>query len=395
MRLLLGLMLVLISEVVSAADPWIGQRVFYKDGAVAKVGDKVVDIYKVSFPATVGDVNGDWLWLERAWVRKNDVMTVQAALDFYTEKIRQQPNLASNWSHRGAVWEEKDERDNAIKDYSESIRLDPSRYSPYSNRGNIWYRKGEYDNAIRDYSEAIRIEPQLARAYSNRGAARLLKGDQDIAIRDLTESIRLDPQDQYSYSTRGLAFERQGDFDKALQDYTDAIRVNQKASEPYSARANIWRIKRDFDNAITDLTIAIKLAPESADTYCDRGDIRYLQQQFDAALKDYSQAMKLNPRSTRALDETAILKAACFEDQYRDGKQAVEYATRSCELTDWKSRSSLATLAAACAETGDFMNAIKWQEKVVEMSTDANRPTATARLELYQASMPFRLTKQK
>jgi Flp pilus assembly protein TadD len=49
----------------------------------------------------------------------------------------------------------------------------------------------------------------------------------------------------------------------------------------------------------------------------------------------------------------------------------------------------LDTLAAACAEAGDFDEAVQWQTQAVELSPDEEKPTRRARLELYLDCKPF------
>lgn len=87
----------------------------------------------------------------------------------------------------------------------------------------------------------------------------------------------------------------------------------------------------------------------------------------------------------------AWLWVTCPEASFRDGKRAVDLATRGCKLAEWKDAHMLDTLAAACAEVGDFDKAVEWQAK-------ANRPFVNAddrkkgedRLYLYQHRKPYR-----
>ena len=79
--------------------------------------------------------------------------------------------------------------------------------------------------------------------------------------------------------------------------------------------------------------------------------------------------------------------------KYRDGKRAVESATRACELTEWKEPGVLDTLAAGCAEAGNFDAAVKWQTRANALFPAGKEKTeGEARLKLYQARTPYRET---
>ncbi len=79
------------------------------------------------------------------------------------------------------------------------------------------------------------------------------------------------------------------------------------------------------------------------------------------------------------------------EERLRDGKKAIELATRACELSEWKEAYKLGTLAAAYAEVGEFDKAIEWQEKANRLFTDAeDKKKGEERLKLYKDKKPYR-----
>src|SRR5262249_50887212 len=112
--------------------------------------------------------------------------------------------------------------------------------------------------------------------------------------------------------------------------------------------------------------------------------------------------------SVGALDRRAWIRATCPKDKYRDGVKAIEDAARACQLTDWKYPYFLDTLAAACAEAGQFDKAVEWQKKAIATLAaaygQAERQKAIValeeretrkkefedRLKLYQERKPYR-----
>ena len=64
--------------------------------------------------------------------------------------------------------------------------------------------------------------------------------------------------------------------------------------------------------------------------------------------------------------------ATCPDDKYRDGKKAVENASKAYQLDDGKHWHCLGTLAAAYAESGDFEKAKEWEAK----PSNWRRPTS-------------------
>jgi tetratricopeptide (TPR) repeat protein len=112
---------------------------------------------------------------------------------------------------------------------------------------------------------------------------------------------------------------------------------------------------------------------------------------------DYRKAVALFEESIRvaphpnAWNNYAWFLATCPDAAYRDGQRAVFLAKSACEMSEWKVRNFIGTLAAAYAECGDFESAIFYQ--TAEMALEGNYPTTEqmqADLKLFQQRKPVR-----
>jgi tetratricopeptide (TPR) repeat protein len=120
-------------------------------------------------------------------------------------------------------------------------------------------------------------------------------------------------------------------------------------------------------------------------------DDAYAAGHYHQAVVDYSEASRLAPHNPAVLNNLAWLLATCPDASVRDGKRALDVATRACEMTHWNDAPAIDTLAAAYAETGDYANAVKWETKyLASLSlTPSDATDGQARLVLYQAHQPY------
>ena len=273
----------------------------------------------------------------------------------------------------------------------EAIRLDPEYAAAYNDRGGAWYAKQEYDKAIADYNEAIRLDPKYAAAYHNRGNAWCARRSTTRRSPTTTRRSDLDPKFAVAYNNRGIAWNAKGEYDQAIADFDQAIRLDPKLAVAYFNRGLARNAKGEYDKAIADYDQAIRLDPKLAVAYLNRGLARNAKGEYDQAIADCDQAIRLDPKFAEAYNNRAWLWATCPDEKYRDGKKALESATRACELTDWKEAYHLDTLAAAYAECGDFAHAIEYQEKAQGLYKDEkDREKGRDRLALYREKKPYR-----
>jgi tetratricopeptide (TPR) repeat protein len=114
--------------------------------------------------------------------------------------------------------------------------------------------------------------------------------------------------------------------------------------------------------------------------------------QYKNAINTLHQAILLDSKNARNYNSFAWIKATCPDVSVRNGKEAVSAATHACELTQWKNSTFIDTLAAACAEAGDFKRAVEFQEQALRTGhpTDSEKKAMRERAALYQRAEPFR-----
>jgi len=226
--------------------------------------------------------------------------------------------------------------------------------------------RGAAESARRFYSRSMEIFQELAKADPNDAEAK----------RDLSDS----------YNSLGDMHLKMGATDKAMQSCQKALELREAL-----AKAN-----PKSTEAQRDLSIL----------YERRGDVHLKLGATDKAMQSYQKCLELrealamaappNVEAKRDLADScnklAWYLATCWDDSIREGKRAVELATKACELTEWKNPNCIDTLAAAYAEAGKFDDAVKWEKKAMEQPDMLGLlvpERAKARLKLYEAHKPY------
>jgi tetratricopeptide (TPR) repeat protein len=313
----------------------------------------------------VRETKGPWLWLAadnsglRGWVKVEDVVPFDQAVDYYTNEIRMHPRDPQSYVRRGNIWLAKRDYPKAITDYTEAVRLDPKNIYAYSSRGNAWRDSGQFDRAVADYSEAIKLDPERALSYVERGSARRSQKDYDRALADYNEAMRLAPRDPNVHKGLADVYLMKGDADRALAESGETIKLDPNDASAYVARSIVWSLLHDYANELSDIRAALRVDPDNI----------------------------------FALEREAWMLATLPDAKFRDGKRAVAAATRAYELTNGTDELAVSALAAAYAESGAFDDAVKWQTRALELLPQGKakmRDEWTARLELYNQKKPFR-----
>jgi tetratricopeptide (TPR) repeat protein len=329
-------------------------------------------------------------------------------------------------------WIDAEDLNDAIAEYREAIRLDPTLAYVRRHLGNVLMFKGEIENALAEYREAARLDPKDVWVHKEAAFRLYLKGRLDAAITELLEAIRVEPLSKLNHTVLGIIYQEQGKLSQAfaayrqalrlgdfshpanegslrqaleatgkpeevLDAYREAIRLDPKRpalhheiGEIHSKEGRTQEANAAYDAEIALLRETVCHDRHDANARIDLGKALIARGRRNEGIAEFQAGIQLKPNDADSLNDLASYLATSPQTNRRDGKAAVEYATKACELTEWKNPDYLNTLAAAHAESGDFEAAVKWQTKAIELLTnEKGKEDYRTRLRLYRDRMSY------
>ena len=185
------------------------------------------------------------------------------------------------------------------------------------------------------------------------------------------------------------------------KDEKKAAELYEKAADQGdpNAETNLGWMYHEGKGVSRDYSKAVELYQKAADQGYAPGQA-YLASQYaqgKGVPKDYRKAVELfhkavnQGQSPNVFNDFAWFLATCPDQSQRNGKDAVTYANKACQLSGWKEANFIGTLAAAFAELGDFDAAMRYQKQAMATGSDyPDKQTMEKALKLYQERKPYR-----
>jgi tetratricopeptide (TPR) repeat protein len=344
----------------------------------------------------------------------------------YGRAIDLDPGNVDAWQARALAFMEQGELDKAVEDLNSLLKQNEDNVMGHLALAEALTNLEKFDEALVHITRAIELRPENAMAYTLRARLRVMQEDVQAALKDLDQALRLDPSDVSALLIRSRLRQTQGDLAAAKADVERALLLSPTLPQGLLIRSMISADEGRLGDAIADMQTLLKQDPENlgwrmqlAGYYLQdrrpskaiglfdellkedqenwlarqaRADTLLSVGKHEEAIADFERLLKQQPEDDSILNNFAWVLATSPEDRLRDGKRAIELATKACELTEYKAPHILSTLAAAYAETGDFETAVKWSRKAVELGVEDDEVDEQLQNELdsYLQKKPWR-----
>ncbi len=200
--------------------------------------------------------------------------------------------------------------------------------------------------ALDDYGRAVALAPEEMAIRLER--ARLIRYLGATEPDQLYYIINKPPLDAVALCLRGLTRKRRKQYDAAVADFSEAIRLDPKETLAFYERGVVLYEMDEHAKALVDLDEVIRRAPES-------------------------------PSTAGAYRTRAWVRSSTNDETVRDGRLAVESASKACELTAWKDADCLIALANAQNVNLDFRAAVAAIDTAVALIKPSDKRLRTCR----------------
>ena len=289
------------------------------------------------------------------------------ALVQFQQALAIQPNDAVARNNLGQILLQDGQEREALVQFQQVLENDPREPMANYNLGNFLLAKGRVDEAIAYFQKSLAVQPGSVLARNNLGTALLMKGQEREALVQFQKNLEFDPGDPTAHYNLGLVLCQEGRMDEGIAQFKKALETRPGFAEAHNNLGNALLQKGLVDEAIAQFQKALEIRPDFADARDN-------------------------------LDNAAWLLATAPDVSIRNGAKALALARQLDRLSRGNNPAILDTLAAACAETGQFPEAIDAAQRALALALAQNNTaladTLRQHIKLFQAGSPLRSAPQ-
>jgi protein O-mannosyl-transferase len=275
-----------------------------------------------------------------------------------------------------------------------TLAKNPKAFLAHNNLGMCLLQSEQVDEAVAHFRWALEIQPSFAEAHNNLAFSLLKQGRVDEAITHARTALELEPACVEAYNNLGRGLLQEGKVDEAIVGFQTALKLRPQNATAHNNLGKALLLKGQEDEAIAHFEQALTIQPANAPAHNNLATLLLQKGQVSLAMAHYQAAVEIEPDNAAILNSVAWVLAACPAAEARNGARGLALAQRAVQLSAGRNPWLLMTLAAACAEAGQFPAAIDTaQEAIVLLNAHPNNTLSNllqTQLTLYQAGSAYR-----
>jgi tetratricopeptide (TPR) repeat protein/TolB-like protein len=238
-------------------------------------------------------------------LRVNDSKSIQTALDFFNQAVKQDPKFALAYTGvaqaslrmygltNDGFWTQK-----ALAAAQQGLQLNDKLPEVHSTLGSVYRATGKYSEAIAELNRAQALAPNSDEVYWRLGTVYLSKGDMPHAIEAYQKAVQLNPYYWVNENSLGAAYFQMGDYDKALGAFKQVATLEPDVNAGYENSGNVLVQQGKYSEAIPYLQRALQIEP-NAGAYSNIGTAYFYLKQYAESAQAFEKAVGLNANDTQ------------------------------------------------------------------------------------------------
>lgn len=326
--------------------------------------------------------------------------------------FRSRPHMASQLTHHAAELTADGDLSQAMRFYNRAIKLFSGHVPALVGRGDLIRQQAlnlsedelsqkiqQLDEAALSFSAALALDPFNTQAIIGKSSVMIDKNETSAAIAELTGYLEIDPTRAEIHAILGRLYFSKRDFNSAAKHLLAAYEL--RPTLPYVAgdlgylylSSGQAKLGRKF------LKLSHRLQPSDRDVLKHLAEAEFATGNFTEAVGLLTRTLKAYPNHRRSKQLLAWLLATSPFEEDRNGGRGQKLIKPLVMMMGDRSPTTLEVYAACFAETGDFDQAVRHQEKAIELIradksedrySETQKSGMVSRLELYSRKRPYR-----
>ena len=238
-------------------------------------------------------------------LRVNDAKSIQTALDYFNQAVKQDPKFALAYTGvaqaslrmfgltNDGFWTQK-----ALAAAQQALQLNDKLPEVHSTLGSVYRATGKYSEAIAELNRAQALAPNSDEVYYRLGNVYMSKGDMPHAIEAFQKAVQLNPYYWINENSLGVAYFQVGEYDKALDAFKQVSTLEPDVNAGYENAGNVLVQQAKYAEAIPYLQKALAIEP-NAGAYSNIANAYFFLKQYSEAAQAFEKAVALNANDTQ------------------------------------------------------------------------------------------------